>query len=245
MHRLGVIIPSSNTTVEAEFTKALVDSDVTCHFARVPLRDVTLHDLECMVSELDGAAGLLRDASVDVVAFACTSGSLIKGRGYDANLAKRIRDAAGCHALTTSGAVIDALHALGAKKICLATPYIDEVTDREVDFLEQNGFRVLKRVSLGLKENLKIGQLTPTVAGALAESAFSPDADAVFVSCTNFRTFEAITALEQKLCKPFISSNSATLWASLRVFGSKCPVELGQLLENRNISNAKAWCNLA
>lgn len=97
--------------------------------------------------------------------------------------------------------------------------------------MEQNGFRVLKRASLGIKKNLKIGQLTPTVAGALADRAFPHNADAVFVSCTNFRTFEAITALEQKLCKPFISSNSATLWASLRVFGSKCTLELGQLFE--------------
>jgi maleate isomerase len=231
MYRLGVIIPSSNTTVEIEFTKKLIDADVTCHFVRVPLRDVTVHDLECMEMELDGAARLLRDASVDLVTFACTSGSLIKGRGYDANLAKRIADAAGCPALTTSGAVIDALHALGAEKIFLATPYIEEVTGREVDFLEQNGFKVDKRVSLGIKENLQIGRLTANSASALVETAFSSDADAVFISCTNFRTFEVITELEQKFCKPVFSSNSATLWASLRALGSKHPVKLGQLFK--------------
>jgi maleate isomerase len=184
-----------------------------------------------MERELDGAAGFLRDASVDLVAFACTSGSLIRGRGYDVNLAKRISDVAGCPALTTSGAVIDALHALGTKKICLATPYLEEVTDREVDFLEHNGFSVLKSRSLGIKENLKIGQLTADRAEALVEQVFSADADAVFVSCTNFRTFEAVTALEQKFCKPVISSNSATLWASLKALGSKHTTELGQLFE--------------
>jgi maleate isomerase len=231
MYRLGVIVPSSNTTVEVEFTQALQDSDVTCHFARVPLRDVTVQGLECMERELDGAAGLLRDASVDLVAFACTSGSLIKGRGYDVNLAKRIGDAAGCPALTTSGAVIDALHTLGAKSICLATPYLKEVTDREVDFLEQNGFVVLKSQSLGIKENLKIGQLSPSSAEALAVQVFSADAEAVFVSCTNFRTFEVIYAVEGQLGKPVISSNSATLWASLKAMGSKHRVALGQLYE--------------
>ena len=93
--------------------------------------------------------------SVDAVAFACTSGSLIKGLGYDALLAKRISEAAGCPALTTSGAVVDALKALKVRKICLATPYLEEVTDREVSFLEQNGFEVLKTRSLNIKENLR------------------------------------------------------------------------------------------
>jgi maleate isomerase len=229
MPRLGVIIPSSNTTVEYEFTKALVDSEVSCHFARVPLRDVTVQGLECMEETLDGAAVLLRDADIDLVAFACTSGSLIEGMGYDLELAKRISDAAGCPALTTSGAVIDALNALGAKKICLATPYLEEVTDREVSFLVENGFSVLKSRSLGIKENLKIGQLSPSSAQTLAQQVFSDEADALFVSCTNFRTFEAVPVLERQLGKPVISSNSATLWASLKAVNKAIALPLGQL----------------
>ncbi len=233
MYRLGVIIPSSNTTVEIEFSKALQYMDVSCHFSRLPLRDVTIQGLECMAQMLEGATELLKDARVDLVAFACTSGSLVRGKGYDEKLAKRISKASGCPALTTSGAVIDALHFLGAHKICVGTPYLDEVTKREIDFLGQNGFSVLKSRSLGIKENHKIGQLTSTNAETLAEETFSADADAVFVSCTNFRTFEAIPKLERRLGKPVISSNSATLWASLRALTVEQPMALGRLFEKK------------
>jgi maleate isomerase len=86
--------------------QASYTADVSLHYARVHLNDVTVEGLERMEAELDGAAELLRDAGVDVIVFACTSGSLIKGMGYDELLAERIREAADCPALTTSGAVL-------------------------------------------------------------------------------------------------------------------------------------------
>lgn len=216
MHRLGVILPSSNTTVEYEFSKALQGTDVSVHYSRVPLQEVTVQGLEGMECRLDEAAQLLSDANIEVIAFACTSGSLVKGLGYDFKLAKRISEVAHCPALTTSGAVLDALGALNARKVCLGTPYLSEVAAKEVHFLESNGFKVLKEHSLGIKENLKIGKLTPADAEKLAKTVFTKDTDAVFISCTNFRTFEALPTLESKSGVPVISSNSATLSAALR-----------------------------
>lgn len=234
MHRLGVILPSSNTTVEYEFSKALQGIDVSVHYARVPLQEVTVQGLEGMECRLEEAAQLLADAKVDVVAFACTSGSLVKGLGYDSKLAKHISEVAHCPALTTSGAVLEALKALNARKICLGTPYLSEVAAKEVEFLEGNGFEVLKEQSLGIKENLKIGQLTPVDAEKLAKKVFTKGSDAVFVSCTNFRTFEALTKLECELGVPVISSNSATLWAALNALEKEAKVSLGQLLMQPN-----------
>jgi maleate isomerase len=229
MHRLGVILPSSNTTVEYEFSKALQATDVSVHYARVPLQEVTVQVLEGMECRLEEASQLLADAKVEAVAFACTSGSLIKGLGYDSKLAKRISEVAHCPALTTSGAVLDALKALNARKICLGTPYLSEVAAKEVQFLEGNGFEVVKEQSLGIKENLKIGQLTPGDAEKLVKTVYTKGAGAVFVSCTNFRTFEALPKLESELGVPVISSNSATLWAALKALNIKTKVALSQL----------------
>jgi maleate isomerase len=232
MHRLGVILPSSNTTVEYEFSRALLGADVSVHYARVPLQEVTVQGLEGMECRLEEAAQLLADANVEAVAFACTSGSLVKGLGYDSKLAKRISEVAHCPALTTSGAVLDALRALNARKICLGTPYLSEVAAKEVEFLEGNGFEVLKEQSLGIKENLKIGQLTPLDAEKLAKTVYIKGVDVVFISCTNFRTFEALPALQTELDVPVISSNSATLWAVLKALNSKAKVnfDIGALL---------------
>ncbi len=237
MKRLGVIIPSSNTTVEKEFSKALHGSEVSLHFARIPLRDVTVKALEDMEKETVAAAKLLNDADVDLIAFACTSGSLVKGLGYDGLIAKKIVEAAGCPAVTTSSAVVEALKMLKAHKISLATPYIEEVTDREIGFLQKSGFEIVNHQSLGIKENLKIGKLTPNEAAALAMKADSSLAEAIFISCTNFRTFEALLVLEGQLAKPVISSNSATLWATLKALDAKIALNLGKLFEittNRN-----------
>lgn len=229
MQRLGVIIPSSNTTVESEFSTILHGTDISLHIARIHLSDVTVKDLEDMEKETQAAAKLLKDADVNLVAFACTSGSLVKGLGYDGLIAKKISKAAGCPAVTTSGAVVEALKILKVHKLSLATPYIAEVTDKEIDFLQKSGFEIVNTQSLNIKENLKIGKLTPNDAATLAKNADSNLADAVFISCTNFRTFEALPVIEMQLKKPVISSNSATLWAALKALESKISIKLGKL----------------
>lgn len=229
MKRLGVIIPSSNTTVEPEFCTTLHGSRISLHFARIHLNNVTVKDLQNMAKETEVAANLLADAEVDLIAFACTSGSLINGLGYDKAIAQKITKTAKCPAVTTSSAVVEALNTLQTQKIALATPYIEEVVKKEVEFLNKTGFEVVGSQSLGIKENLKIGKLSVENARSLAGKANSSLAQAVFISCTNFRTFEAITVLETQLNKPVVSSNTATLWASIKMLNEPLPTNLGKL----------------
>ena len=144
-------------------------------------------------------------------------------------MAKQIAQASGCPVVTTAGAVVEALKTLKAQKISLATPYIREVNVREIDFLNKSGFQVVKTETLGFKENLKIGRLTNKDAETLGRSANTKRTDALFISCTNFRTFEAIQPLEEQLAKPVVSSNSATLWATLRAMETKIQTNLGKL----------------
>lgn len=229
MQRLGIIVPSSNTTVETEFFSVLHGSNITLHTARMPLNNVTAEELTNMEKQAATAAEQLKDAQVDVVVYACTSGSMLNGLGHDIDIAEKLSETAKCPAIVTATAVIDALEQLRAQRIALATPYITEITKREVDFLKAYGFGVAKTASLNLKENLKIGRLTPTDAATLAKTANSPSADALFISCTNFRTFEAIAQLEEELQKPVISSNSATLWAALKILNPNFHACIGKL----------------
>ncbi len=231
MKRLGVIVPSSNSTVEKEFSIALQQAEFTAHYSRVHLENVTLKALQDMENGLSDAAALLSDVAVDAVLFACTSGSLVKGLGYDLVLSKKIQQAAKCPSVTTSTAVVEALRSLGAKKVSLATPYITEVTKREVGFLEQNGFTVVKEESLGAADNLEIGRLTAKDAADLARKVDCPDADAVFVSCTNLQTFEVLQGLEAELGKAVVSSNSASLWFSQKALKVKPADGLSKLFK--------------
>ena len=209
--RVGLIVPSSNTTMEEEFRR-LMPHGVSLHVARMKLVNVTVEELFEMEKHALSAASDLADANVNVIVYGCTSGSLIGGYGYDRKIAERIEGKLQIPVVTTAGAVIKALKKLGVKKVALATPYIDEVNAKEREFLEANGFKVVSVKGLGISSNLEIGKLGPEVAYKLGKEVDIPGADGVFISCTNFRTIEIIDELEKDIGKPVVTSNQATFW---------------------------------
>ncbi len=229
--RIGVIIPSSNTTMECELWKMAPDG-VSVHAARMKLVEVTPEALREMASEALEAAVKLATAGVDVIIYGCTTGSLLEGPEWENRLTEQLERETGIKVVTTARAVVDALRALKARRIVVATPYIDELNARERKFLEEHGFEVLRIEGLGIKPNLEIGRQPPEIAYMLARRIFAPEADAVFISCTNFRSLEVIEVLEENLGRPVISSNTASMWAALRAIGVREPIKgAGTLLE--------------
>ena len=231
MTKLGLMIPSSDTTMEPEFYRML-PKDLSVHTARLRLREVTVRGLAEMEEKIEEEAGKLADAGIEVIGYGCTSGSLFRGMGHDKMIEERIERASGKPAVATAGAVISALKALNIKKVAVATPYIDEINDLEERFLQVNGFQVVDLKSLKIKENIKIGKLNDQNAYDLVMGLKCNEADGIFISCTNFRTINIIRKLEKTLRKPVISSNTATLWAMLKRCG--IPVKIrgfGKLLE--------------
>ncbi len=230
--RIGLIIPSSNTTMEPEFWK-MAPEGVSIHSARMRLIEVTPEALSEMHKDLMHAAQLLSDTNVDIIVFGCTSGSFLEGLGFDKQISDEIKSNVGVEAITTSTAVIDALKELELRKIVLATPYIEEINKKEVKFLEDNGIKVLKYKGLGILKNTEIGAQTPDVAYRLAKEVYVSEADGVFISCTNFRTIEILDVLEQDLGVPVISSNQATMWKTLKTLGIREKYEsFGTLLRD-------------
>ncbi|MCG1008363.1 maleate cis-trans isomerase family protein [Halorubrum lacusprofundi] len=213
MTRLGAVVPSSNTTAEPEFWASLPD-ECTFHAARMPLEDVTADELDAMADDAERAASLLSHASVDGIAYACTTGSLIHGSGFDAKLESRLSDAADAPAVATACSVVRALNALDVDRVSVATPYTKDLDRLERDYLTQNGFEVVSIDGRGLVENTAIGELDANDAEQQGRSILSnvPETDALFISCTNYRTLPALAALEKEFEIPVISSNAATIW---------------------------------
>jgi len=232
--KVGTIVPSSNTTVERELNKAFKEPEVTIHSSRITLREVTLKGLEEMEKETERAASELKTANVDIIAYACTTGSLFKGPNHHVEIKQKIVGLTGIKAVATAGAVVDALKMLKANNILVVTPYIDELNVKEREFLEAHGFKVLSIRGLGIIDNTVIGALDPRTAYETALNAvsqFKGDFDALFISCTNWRTFEVIGSLEKVIRKPVISSNSATLWSIIKELNIKVKLrfDLGSL----------------
>ena len=71
---------------------------------------------------------------------------------------------------------------------------------------------------LGL--DARIWKVPYETTAQLVRDADSPDAEAVFVSCTNLPTYDLIAPLEHELGKPVLTANQVTMWAALRVAGA-------------------------
>jgi maleate isomerase len=152
-----------------------------------------------------------------VVGYACTSGSFVGGRAGEQELVAAMIEAGAVAALTTSGAMIKALAALEVEKIAVATPYDDAISDLLTAFLREWGVAVTSASNLGLHARIWTVPLETTLD--LVRRAWTEDCEAVFVSCTNLATYDAIEPLEAELGVPVVSANQATMWASLAAVG--------------------------
>ncbi len=166
----------------------------------------------------------------DVVAYACTSGSFVRGRAGEEALTQTMRDSGAAQAVTTSGAVVEALHALGVTRVSVATPYVPTLSHMLDTFLEEHGIAVLGHTALGLDQ--KIWEVEYAQTADLIRQANVADAEAIVVSCTNLPSYDLIAPLEAELGKPIISANQATIWAALSRMNLR-PVGPGQALVER------------
>jgi maleate isomerase len=230
MSRIGLLVPSSNTTVEPEFYRALPRS-VTLHTARLYLTRIAPESILRMVEDMETQAKLLASADVDVIVLGATAPSFLNGLGYDRELIAKIETATGKKATTTSTALVQAIRHFGAKRIVLGSAYDEKVNAIAKAFLEASGMEVVGVQGLALVDNLIVGRLSPDTAYDLAVNVDSPDADAIVLSCTNWQTMDAIERIEDKTGKPVITTTQATVWAALRAIGHTEPVTgYGQLL---------------
>jgi maleate isomerase len=115
--------------------------------------------------------------------------------------------------------VIRALKQLGARRIVVATPYLDEVNQREVDYLEQAGFEVISLCGLNLERDSDMVRVAPDFIAEFALAQDRVEADAIFVSCGALRTLDVIEEIETRAGKPAICSNQAMIWDCLRLAG--------------------------
>lgn len=220
--KLGLIVPPTNTVNEAEWARVLPEG-VTHHAVRMPIHldHGTPEGRRALVADVVAKVGELSQARVDVVAYACTAGSMVSPRHA---LAREVEAEAKVPLVTTAASIVDALAALGAKRVSIATPYHDALNEHERHFLAENGIETLAIAGLGLGANGPvdyplIAQTPQDRIAAHILSTFVPGSDAMLVTCTDFPTLLLHEKLEQQLGVPVVTSNQATLWAALRRAG--------------------------
>ena len=231
--RIGLIVPSTNTTNEPEWWK-MAPEGVSIHTSRVLLLGkADVESYQRMADSLDRAAEELATAEVDVLAYGCTSGSFICPMSQ---LLDKMRAHSHTPVTAAAGAVAAALRTLGVRKVAMGTPYVDFVNQAEVAFLAAYGIEVVSMHGLNLGETQEErrghGRVPPEAVYRMARLIDRDDAEAIFLSCTNLATLDVIAQIERDLGKPVVTSNQACFWACLRLIDLRIPVfGYGELLE--------------
>ncbi len=230
VRRIGMIVPSSNTNAEPDCLK-LAPRGVTIHTTRSGGYDVeSIPDSDEMRrfarQSLDQQLQLLVDGRVEIIAYACTSATLADGPEFDQAFCEEITAICGLPAVTTAGALVEAIHDIGATNVAFTSPYVPQLASEAVNFIEQSGVGVVNQVGFeqelsSLEQNL----LTPEDAYRMGLKADHPEAEVVVISCTDYRAVEVIPALEQALQKPVVTSNSALMYACLK----RLEVSMGEI----------------
>ena len=234
--RIGIIVSPPNTVAEVEFSR-MAPQGVTIHASRMirppHMSKVGVKTIEATNETLPQVAATLAPLRPGVLVFAHTLGSMAIGPGRDAEFAGKLSGPAGCPAITVAGAALAAFQALGVNRIALVAPYATDMVGMEKDYLEKSlpGLEVVNEISLGLSDGWEIGNLEPREAYRAAREVDRSEADAIFISGTNWRTIEAIEPLEKDLGKPIITGNQVGMWAALRELGIGGVKGFGRLFE--------------
>ncbi len=235
--RIGVLVPSTNTTCEADF-QLTVPRDITVHGQRLWMTNEGGGDeaFDRMNAEIESGARYLATAHVDVVVYGCTTGSFFKGPGWDTQMLELIRREAKVPAVATSPSVVEALRFFGARRLSVATPYPPWNNRRLRAYLEAQGFEVLNvdgEPRAAASGNQGINDQDPEAVVEFASRVCRPEADALLCSCTAWRSVEAAAAIEARIGRPVVSSNQSTIWTALRALGVTRPITgFGRLLES-------------
>lgn len=221
--RIGLIVPSSNVTMETEVpalfrARESVASDrFTFHSSRMRMQTVSAEELTRMDEESERCATELADAAVEVQAYACLVAIMSQGLGYHRASAARLGQTSGVPVLTSAGALVDGLHHLGAKRISLLCPYRKPLAQLVVDYLEHEGIEVQDHIALEIDDNLAVGNRDPLAPSRLVRQLDTDGVDAIVASaCVQMPSLASIDVIEQDSGLPTLSAATATAWGLMR-----------------------------
>src|SRR5262245_6062126 len=236
--RIGWIHPRVNSDIEIYDFYQVAPKDVVLVITHLEVVDsARKEEVEASLNLLERAVERLSLAKVDFIMKTGETVHLHHGKDGHKKILERLRAAAKVPVTTSSQALADAFHSLGAKQILVISSWRKEsvhLADNLRNFLKSEGVEIAGLEGIGsrqLSSYEKLG-LTPVeiYQNALEACRKHPKADAVYVQSGTMATMGIIDALEQKIGKPVVSSNSANIWGSFKPLDIKVGAGFGRLL---------------
>jgi maleate isomerase len=233
IHRIGLVVPSSNVTVETELP-ALLDRHPSARFSfhgsRMRMQTVSPEQLLAMNAQRERCILELGDAGVDAILYACLVALMVVGPGEHCRVEGAVAEqlAAGdspAAVRSSAGALCEALNALDARKIVLVTPYMRPLAQKVVDYIESEGIQVVDWRALEVADNAEVGCIPGDRVMEAARSLDRTDADALVISaCVQMPSLDVVEAAEQEFGLPVISAATAGAYSLLRAL--RLPVDI-------------------
>ncbi len=238
-YRIGQIVPSSNVTMETEIPalfrarESVAPERFTFHSSRMRMKKVTQEELAAMDANSLKCAIELSDARVDIMGYACLVAIMSMGRGYhcvsEVNLHEEtVKNDAPAPVVTSAGALVKGLQALGAKKLALIMPYMKPLAEKVVDYLEHQGFEILDYIALEIPDNLEVAAQNPLNLLEVAKRLNLTGVDLLVASaCVQMPSLQAIDLLETQTGIPVTSAAVCTTWEMLRKLNLDTRIPMG------------------
>lgn len=230
--RIGMIVPSSNVTMETELPRMLYDrlevvpeERFTFHSSRMRMKHVTPEELQRMNAQTERATLELADARPHVVTSACLVAIMAQGANYHCHAEAQIagvldREGVDVPVVSSAGALLRGLEAMGARKVALVTPYMEPLTKLVADYIEEAGFEVCDTHSLEVADNLAVAALDPQGLREHWKKVDTSDVDALVLSaCVQMPSLAAIQPVEDAAGLPVLSAATATVFTVLSELG--------------------------
>lgn len=240
--RVGLIVPSSNTTMETEIPAMLRAREeirperFTFHSSRMRMQQVTPEQLRDMDEQSVRCVHELADAEVDVMAYACLVAIMSRSGGYHRESQRRLAGAVGgTPVVSSAGALVESLEHLGAKRISVIAPYMKPLTRTVCDYIEAEGVEVHDSVSLEVPDNLRVGRLDPAGLTDTVARVDTCGVDALVLSaCVQMPSLPVVEQIQAGSDVPVVTAAGATVWRILRGLGLDPVVPgAGRLLSDR------------
>ena len=228
--RFGLIALATDLTTEADYVR-IFSPEAIVHTTRVAFANPTTpENLRKMAPLLTDAAALITPGvPLAAICYSCTSASATIGVETVENFIHAVRP--GLPVVLPTGASSRAFHALGVRRIAVVTPYLPEASEAVANYFAAEGFEITRHHCLGLADDRDMARVSKETIVEAAIAADSPDAEAIFLSCTAFPAVGANSEIESRTGKPVVSSNQASAWELLRRggFSHWRPTEYGRL----------------
>jgi maleate isomerase len=226
--RIGQIVPSSNVTMETEIPamlrarEAILPERFTFHSSRMRMKRVTKEELAAMDADSDRCALELSDAAVDVMGYACLVAIMSMGHGYHRISQQRLhgRTVENGHpapVVTSAGALVEGLEALGAKRVSVLTPYMKPLTQMVVDYIANEGFEVQDSLALEIPDNLEVAAQDPANLLDHYKRLDLSGIDVLVLSaCVQMPSLASIQKVEDEIGVPVVSAAVCTTYRMLK-----------------------------